>query len=209
MTMKSKPCVCVCVCALITEWERECVSFISEVVQGTQCTLHTQYLWWNRCRIHTHTHTLQYKRTHIYACANACWLFIVHTHTHTNKHKTAHTDIKSSLQTCTHTSNTCSLSLFLSHTHTHTCICQQSRQMHGDRAAVHWINTLSVPHVKLHHCIHEHFRHLSSSSSLSNSLSLWLRLTPQPAVESSSQPVGHPANRQTSSWQSSTHPPAY
>lgn len=78
--------------------------------------------------------------------------------------------------------------------------------MHGDRAAVRRINTLCVPHVKLHHCNHEHFRHRSLPLSLITSAAAGCQIT-----QASSPPAARPAtsglhNRSTSS-QPQTPPP--
>lgn len=101
------------------------------------------------------------------------------------------------ISNCTHfyksTFHTCT------HTRVHTEWCQKSRQMHGDRPALRWINTLSVPHVRVHHCSHEHFRHISLSwPSLFQSLSLSLITSTSTAscrvTQPSTQPVSRPAN---------------
>ena len=122
-------------------------------------------------------------------------------------------------------------SLTSTHTLTHTCRqCQRSGQMHGDSAAELWINTLSVAHVKLHHCSHEHFRHLSLSLFQPLCLSATLSLITStrhshpshPPIRSSSNGRSNcEANQQTSAstattsahqctysgWRLSTHQP--
>lgn len=117
-----------------------------------------------------------YIQAHTHACANVRLHFCVHTHTHTDKHKTAHTCRKALFTYSMHSSRM--------HSHTHSRV---------DRCMVTGLQCTGLICLMFHmsNCIIAimNISAISLSLSLLNSLSLWLLLTPQLAVKTSSHLV--------------------